>query len=219
MTLYIKVVALWEQSVGGITFFSSFSSNHSFCKFPQFLQFPAIFAISCNFCMLTQFHRIKLHKYPAYSIAFFKKMCWIIKDFCPQQSQKRKDWLTVQLKGVTRNRVRERGSDTQQRDPGRESNRGTFLHFWLCLLKLSSWSDSRIRYRSVVSSLWVHPVALIFLQESTIPGSTQPIKAKGNVWEVPIILVLAAVLGSAHPPCRRSACSTWSDMFKLELKV
>ena len=31
---------------------------------------------------------MKLHKYAAYFIAFFKKMCRIIKDFWPQQSQK-----------------------------------------------------------------------------------------------------------------------------------
>ena len=47
-TLYIEVVASWEQSVEGIT--------------------TAVFANSCKF------NRIKLHKYPAYSIAFFKKM-------------------------------------------------------------------------------------------------------------------------------------------------
>ena len=57
---------------------------HSFCEFPQFLQVPTI-------------SLQKLHKY-AYFIAFFKKMCHIIKDFWPQQSQKnaaffQRDWV------------------------------------------------------------------------------------------------------------------------------
>ena len=38
MTLYIKVVAQWEQGGGGITFFSLFIIK------PQFLQVPANFA-------------------------------------------------------------------------------------------------------------------------------------------------------------------------------
>ena len=67
MTLYIKVVAQWW--VLGESLFFSFSSNRIFCKF-------------------LQFHCIKLHKYPAYSITFFKKTCCIIKDSCLQQSQK-----------------------------------------------------------------------------------------------------------------------------------
>ena len=39
------------------------------------------------FRKVPQFHCIKLHKYAAYFIAFFKKTCCIIKDFWPQQSQ------------------------------------------------------------------------------------------------------------------------------------
>ena len=69
-----------KQGVGGITFFSLF--HHL-----------AIFTSSRNFCKFPQFHRIKLHKYPAYSIACFKKTCRIIKDFCPQQSQKNSVFL------------------------------------------------------------------------------------------------------------------------------
>ena len=63
---------------GGITFFLFFF-------FLSFYYQTAIFASSRNFCKFLQFHCIKLHKYPAYSIAFFKKTFCIIKDFCPQQ--------------------------------------------------------------------------------------------------------------------------------------
>ena len=56
--------------------------------FFSFYHQTAIFASSRNFCKFPQFYCIKLHKNPTYSIAFFKKTCHIIKDFCPQQSQK-----------------------------------------------------------------------------------------------------------------------------------
>ena len=62
-----------------------------------FRKFPQLLESSCNFCKFPQFHCITLHKYAAYFIAFFKKTCPIIKDFCPQQSQKK----TQHLSGVT----------------------------------------------------------------------------------------------------------------------
>ena len=58
------------------------------------------YASSRILCKFPQFHHIKLHKYAAYFIAFFKKTYSIIKDFGPQQSQKNatffwRDWIML----------------------------------------------------------------------------------------------------------------------------
>uniref|UniRef100_A0A671XTE3 RPTOR independent companion of MTOR, complex 2b n=1 Tax=Sparus aurata TaxID=8175 RepID=A0A671XTE3_SPAAU len=56
-----------------------------------------------NWCLIgtilkfPQFHRIKLHKYPTYSIAFFKKMCRINQGFLPATITKK---LRVFLEGL-----------------------------------------------------------------------------------------------------------------------